>query len=128
MARNRSRAMLPLLVLLIIAAGMLVLSSYYLYRAFLSHREGATDASIYYSVIGVTGIVITFYMAFILRKRQFVKKVTPSVVTTTECAKCGFKSLRKYTKGDYVFKTVANCEKCNEPMVITAVYAEPEKK
>ena len=119
--------MLPLLILLIIATGMLALSAYYLYRAFLSYRERTTDA-IYYAVIGATGIAITFYMTFILRKRQFVKKEPPSLTTTTECVKCGFKSLRRFTKGDYVYKTVGNCEKCNEPMLITAVYAEPEKK
>lgn len=116
------------MILLIIAAGMLTLSSYYLYRAFLSYSEGKTDASVYYAVIGATGIVITFYMTFILRKRQIMKKEPPSVMTTTECVKCSFKSLRKFARGDYVYKTVGNCEKCNEPMVITAIYAEPEKK
>jgi len=119
--------MLPLLILLIIATGMLTLSTYYLYRAFLSYRKGETDA-IYYTVIGAIGIAITFYMTFILRKRQFMKKEPPALTTITECAKCGFKSLRRFTKGDYVYKTVGNCERCNEPMLITAVYAEPEKK
>jgi len=119
--------MLPIIILLIIAAGMLTLSTYYLYRAFLSFEEGATQSSIYYAVIGVTGIAITVYMTFILRKRSFAKKEPPPVMTTTECGKCGFKSLRKFTKGDFVFKTVGNCEKCNEPMVITTIYAEQKK-
>jgi len=120
--------MLPLIILLVIAMGMLSLSSYYLYRAFLSYGEGKTDASIYYAVIGATGIAITFYMTFILRKRQIMRKEPLPVMTTTECGRCGFKSLHKFAKGDYVYKTVGNCEKCNEPMLITAIYAEQEQK
>lgn len=125
---SKTRAMLPLLILIFIAAGMVVLSSYYLFRAYLSYREGAMESSIYYAVIGATGIAITVYMTFIMRKRTLTKKAEAPVLTTTECAKCSYKSMRKFAKGDYVYKTVGTCEKCREPMLITAIYAEPPQK
>ena len=128
MSKNRTRILVPLLILLVIAGAMLALSTYYLYRAFTSYQEGSTEASIYYGVIGATGIAITFYMTFILRKRATVKKEVLNVMTTIECAKCNFKNLRKFVKEDYVYKTVGNCERCKEPMLITAIYAEPPKK
>ena len=123
------RGMLPLIILLLIAAGMLSLSSYYLYRAVQSYMEGIADASIYYAVIGATGIGLTVYMTFILRKRTLVKKELAPVMTTIECEKCGYKNMRKFTRGDFVYKTVGNCEKCNEPMIMTTIYSEqPQKK
>lgn len=128
MSKNRSRIIIPLLILLIIAGGMLALSTYYLYRALLAYQEGSTEVSIYYGVIGATGIAITFYMTFILRKRSAIKKGVLNIMTTIECVKCNFKNLRKFVKGDYVYKAVGNCEKCNEPMLITAIYAEQPQK
>ncbi len=107
---------------------MLALSGYYIFRAFTSYQEGAIETSLYYGVIGFTGIAITFYMTLILRKRSTTKKKIVNIMTTTECGKCGFKSLRKFDKGDYVFKTLGNCEKCNEPMLITSIYAEQLEK
>jgi len=122
---SKTRAMLPLIILIFIAAGMVTLSSYYLLRAYLSYREGAIESSIYYAVIGATGIAITVYMTFIMRKRTVTKKAEVPVLTTTECAKCSYKNMRKFAKGDYVYKTVGTCEKCKEPMLVTAIYAEP---
>ena len=125
---SKTRAMLPLLILIFIAAGMVVLSSYYLFRAYLSYRDGAVESSIYYAVIGATGIAITVYMTFIMRKRTVTKKAEVPVLTTTECGKCSYKSMRKFVKGDYVYKAVGTCEKCSEPMLITAIYADPPQK
>ena len=50
------------------------------------------------------------------------------MLTTIECRKCGFKNVRPFAKGDYVFKAVENCQKCNEPMLITGIYIEEVKK
>lgn len=128
MSNSQRRVLLPLLILFLIAGGMLALSTYYLFKAFTTYQEGATETSIYYGVIGATGIAITFYMTIILRKRSAKKKKILDMMTTTECGKCGFKSLRKFAKGDYVFKSLENCESCNEPMLITSIYAEPSEK
>ncbi len=125
---GKTRILLPLIILLVIAGGMLSISVYYLYSAWIAFQRNDISTATYYSIIGGTGIVITFYTTFIARKRSTIKKETQSIVTTTECPNCGYKTVKKFSKGDYVFKTATNCEKCNQPMLVTAIYAEEPNK
>ena len=48
-----------------------------------------------------------------------------TVVTVEECPKCGIKNKRKFQSGDYVTKESGTCPKCNTPMYIKLIYAEP---
>jgi len=125
---GKTRVLLPLIILLVIAGGMLSISVYYLFSAWAAFQRNDITTASYYSIIGGTGIVITFYTTFIARKRSTIKKETPSIVTTTECRNCGYKTIKKFSKGDYVFKTAANCEKCSQPMLITSIFAEELNK
>ncbi len=52
---------------------------------------------------------------------------SPNVVTRIECQKCGFHQIRKFVKGDFVLKSVKNCQKCEEPMLIMGIYVEEDK-
>jgi len=86
-------------------------------------------ASYYLLLIGFLGAALSTYVLFQTRKR--IKRLsikTPSVTTTIECRKCGFKSIRDFQRGDYIFKEVDPCQKCNENMLITAIYKEVEEK
>jgi len=52
-------------------------------------------------------------------------------MTIIECRKCGFKNVREFQRGDYIFKQMGTCEKCNEPLLVTGIYREikePKKK
>jgi len=83
----------------------------------------------YLLLIGFLGAALSTYVLFQTRKR--IKRLSikiPSVTTTIECRKCGFKSIRNFQRGDYIFKEVDPCEKCNENMLITAIYREVEEK
>ena len=127
MSSSPKRPLTPIIILYIIAFGMLSLSAYYLYQALGAYTEGSMDRALFFAIIGLTGIGVTVYMMSTLMKRV-AKRITPPVMSTIECLKCGFKSIRKFAKGDYVFRTEGNCQKCNEPMLITAIYAEEVKK
>jgi hypothetical protein len=127
MSGNAKRRLTPLIVLYIIALGMLSLSTYYIFQAINAYIEGLVDRAIFFAIIGVIGVGATVYMMSNLMKRAARRVVTP-VMTTVECLRCGFKSIRRFARGDYVFKTEGNCKKCNEPMLITAIYAEEVKK
>ena len=116
-----------MIVLYVIAFGMLSLSAYYIYQALGAYSEGSVDRALFFAIIGFTGIGVTMYMMSILMKRA-AKHVIPPVMSTVECLRCGFKSIRKFAIGDYVYKTEGNCQKCNVPMLITAIYAEEIKK
>jgi hypothetical protein len=86
-------------------------------------------AAYYLLLIGFLGVALSTYVLFQTRKR--IRRLSikiPSVTTTIECRKCGFKNIRDFQRGDYIFKEVDPCQKCNENMLITAIYKEVEEK
>jgi len=50
------------------------------------------------------------------------------VLTTVECPKCGYKNSRDFRRGDYIFKIVEPCPKCNENMIVSSIYRKPKEK
>jgi len=76
-------------------------------------------------LIGFVGVGMSLYVLFQARRRVRRLNIAISPVTTTiECKKCSFKNVREFQRGDYVFKEVEPCQKCNEKMMITAIYRE----
>jgi ribosomal protein L40E len=57
-----------------------------------------------------------------------MKIEAPKVMTTVECRKCGTKNVREFKRGDYVFKDLEACKKCDDKMLITAIYKEVKEK
>ena len=61
-----------------------------------------------------------------------VQKQTPEPIRQTlsilKCGICGITSVRHYETGDYVFRTIGSCEKCNQPMKIDQIYSVKLKK
>ena len=49
------------------------------------------------------------------------------IYTVEECAGCGTKTKRNFKEGDYVFKEVGQCQKCNEKLMVTMIFGEPIK-
>ena len=83
----------------------------------------------YLLLIGFLGAGLSTYVLFQTRKRMLRLRIkAPSITTTIECIKCGFKSIRKFQRGDYIFKDVEPCQKCNEKMLITAIFREVKEK
>ncbi|MGC9345489.1 MAG: hypothetical protein ACP5ER_01675 [Candidatus Bathyarchaeales archaeon] len=83
----------------------------------------------YLLLIGFLGVAMSTYVLFQTRKRMLRLRIeTPSITTTIECRKCGFKSVREFERGDYIFKEVEPCQKCNENMLITAIYREVKER
>jgi hypothetical protein len=86
-------------------------------------------AAYYLLLIGFLGAALSTYV--LLQTRKKLKRLgikTPAITTTVECKKCGFKSIREFQRGDYIFKEVEPCQKCNENMLITTIYKEVEEK
>jgi predicted membrane protein len=84
----------------------------------------------YLLVIGFIAMTLSVYILFQSRKRAISMKIeTPAIMTTIECRKCGFKNVREFQRGDYVFKELGPCEKCpDDKMMITAIYKEVKEK
>jgi len=91
--------------------------------------EQNTEASWVLLLLGFVGVSLSTYVLFQTRRRlSKLKIVVPPVVTTIECKKCGFKNVREFQRGDYIFKEGEPCQKCNDKMLITAIYREVKEK
>ena len=127
-AKKPLQSLIPT-ILFILAITLLVLSAYFIYDGVVAMQNGSTD---YLSQIttGVFGILSSVYMLTRYMKRFRVpqKPPEPNIVTIVECKNCGLKQIRKFTKEDYILKSVENCVKCNIPMLINGIYSEEIKK
>ncbi len=106
---------------------MLILSVAALYQVVEAYRSGTLDlASI---VLGLSAIGISLYMLLQLKMKPLKLGFEPQkVLTTVECQKCGYKNIREFQQGDFIFKTVEPCPKCNEEAVISSIHRKPEEK
>jgi len=87
------------------------------------------DMATYLLAIGFIAMALSAYMLLQSRKRVASMKIeAPKVMTTVECRKCGFKSVREFQRGDFVFKDLEACQKCDDKMIITAIYKEVKEK
>lgn len=83
----------------------------------------------YLLLIGFIAMALSVYMLLQSRKRITSMKIeAPKVMTTVECKKCGFKSVREFQRGDFIFKELEACQKCEDKMLITAIYKEVKEK
>jgi RNase P subunit RPR2 len=81
------------------------------------------------AIMGLAGVALSAYVILQLRRRATrLSVVIPPIMTTVECKKCGNKNVREFQRGDYVFKDLDQCQKCNDKMMITAIYREVKEK
>jgi len=112
-------------IFLIIVFLTLILSLIAIYMSIWQFITGYEVEALSWLLIGFIGLSVSTYMLYQTRRRIRISIKPQSVVTTLICGKCGFKNLREFKRGDYVFKeTDETCPKCNEKMYIAAIYRE----
>jgi hypothetical protein len=122
------RRISPFLLVIILIVFILSLSALFMAVQSISDQTDLTS-SYSFLAIGVFGLAISAYMLLQTKaKPAHAALELPRVLTTLECPKCDFKSIRDFQRDDYVFKETGPCQKCNEPMKITAIYREVKKK
>ncbi len=111
------------LVIILVTLVMAIVS---LYQAF---RVEDLNTRINFAMIGATTLAFSAYLLFQSRRkmRRFTIKIQ-RVATTILCQKCGFKTIRDFQRGDYIFKETDECPKCNEKMLIASIYREAKEK
>jgi hypothetical protein len=115
--------------LMIIVLIVLALSIVALMLSVSAFVEGNAMVAGYLLVIGFIAMGLSVYVLFQSRKRAASMKIeAPKVMTTIECRKCNIKNVREFKRGDYVFKDLEPCQKCNDNMIITAIYKEVKEK
>ena len=114
--------MMIVLIVLALSIVALMLSV----NAFIAGNEMVAG---YLLIIGFIAMAMSVYVLLQSRKRIASMKIeSPKVMTTVECKKCGFKSVREFQRGDFVFKEIGACQKCEDKMLITAIYKEIKEK
>jgi len=115
-----------LLMIVLIVLALSIVSLIFSVSAFV---EGNELVAGYLLVIGFIAMGLAGYVLFQSRKRAASMKIeAPKVMTTVECRKCGFKSIREFQRGDFVFKDLNPCQKCDDTMIITGIYKEVKEK
>jgi len=105
-----------------------VLSIAALFLGFTTASQDSTSA-LPYMMIGFIGLAISAYMLLQAQRKPLQAALEmPKVVTTILCQKCGFKNIRDFERGDYIFKDTEPCPKCNEKMMVTSIYREVTEK
>ena len=100
-----------------------------LFNAVYFYAEENFEIAMILLIIGFFGLAACLYMFAEMRRRLLRLRIElPPITTTIECRKCGFKTVRGFQRGDYIFKEVDVCQKCNEKMLITAIYREVREK
>jgi hypothetical protein len=83
----------------------------------------------YFILIGFIGLALFAYMLLQTRRKPLhVALEMPRVITTILCQKCGFKNIRDFQQGDYIFKGTEPCPKCKKKMMVSSIYREVDEK
>jgi hypothetical protein len=122
-ATTKISTFLMLIVLIVIALSIVALIMA------VNVYPGQPELAVYLLVIGFIAMALAAYVLLQSRRRVASMKIeAPKTMTTVECRKCGFKSVREFKRGDFVFKELDPCQKCDDKMIITAIYKEVKEK
>jgi Na+/melibiose symporter-like transporter len=116
--------------IVILAAVLLSLSAILLASYIMNHPEVAgQEIALYLLLLGAVGVIFSAYTLFQIRNRLLRTRIeSPPITTTVECKTCGFKNVREFQRGDYIFKEGEPCQKCKAKTLITAIYREVKDK
>ncbi|MFQ6063991.1 MAG: hypothetical protein ACE5L6_00790 [Candidatus Bathyarchaeia archaeon] len=114
-----------LIAIVVIFLALSAVAFYYGIEAYVGGRDGSVLL-----LIGFSGFALSAYMLLQTRRKTQRLIFRPyQIATTMLCPKCGFKNIREFERGDYIFKEdVDDCPKCKEKMMIASIYREPEEK
>jgi len=95
-----------------------------------AYMEENLTSAVFLTITGVIAMTLSAYVLLQTRRAAVTTKLTAAkVMTQVECRKCGFKNVRDFQRGDYIYKELETCQKCpDDKMTITAIYKEIKEK
>jgi len=126
---SQERKISPIFLAIVLA--VLLLSVFLIYGGIDAYMKNDASGNLFLTT-GITILALLAYM--VLQTRRRVLRMATGlpmqpVTTTMQCQKCGFKNVRDFQRGDYIFKeTEQQCPKCNEKMSIASIYREVKEK
>ncbi len=120
-------------ILVVVIMIALLLSFVSIYLGLVEYLSSGTvsETALSYMSIGMVILALSTYMLYQTRKRmiRIISMELQPLSSTVQCNKCGFKNIREFKSGDYVFKeTDEMCPKDNIKMVISAIFREVKDK
>jgi len=80
-------------------------------------------------ILSVSAIALSVYLLLQMRRKPLIPDFEVlKVLTVIQCARCDYRSIRDFSKGDYVLKEVGSCPKCSGTLLIHSIFREVEKK
>ncbi len=76
----------------------------------------------------MVGFTFICFGATIIQMKKSPSDPVRQTLTILKCKSCGAIKVRNYESGDFIFKSVGICDKCNEPMEINQIYSVKLKK
>ena len=117
--------------LLVIVMITLVLALAFIYMGLQAYLGDKFEDGSLNLTLGMALLAISTYLLFQTKRRPLKKGLEIQPLNTTVlCQKCGFKNVREFQRGDYVFKEMDEpCPKCNEKTLsINAIFREVKEK
>ena len=71
----------------------------------------------------ITGFMIICFGSSLLQIQREAPEPIKQTLTITQCKKCNKTIVRHYEEGDFVYKKIDECNKCNIKMEITQIYS-----
>jgi len=101
-----------------------------MYSAFNFQQQGNMESFYFYAIASSVAIVLAVSSIMQMRRRiVLLQTAVTKVLSVVLCSNCGFKVVRAFGEGDFVYKEVGKCQQCSGPMRVESVYAEePAKK
>jgi hypothetical protein len=117
-------------VMVIFSVIILAWAVWAMYNAINFQQQGNTENFYFYAAASSIAIVLAVSSIMQMRRRiLLLQSLAVKVLSVILCANCGFKVVRAFTQGDFVYKEVGNCQQCNGTMRIDSIYVEePPKK
>jgi len=115
------------LAVILVTLGLSIIALYQAIEMYRNYQD--FSAVLNFMMMGVFGLALSTYMLFQTRRRMLKLTIEMQrIATTILCQKCGFKTIRDFQRGDYIFKEAEACPKCNEKMLIASIYREVKEK
>ena len=125
----QTRRVSPIMFAMIMIALLLALVA--IYWGFNEYLYGDPSTASFFLSVGIATLAVSTYMMYQTRKRiiRLTSLEMQPLSSTVQCMKCGFKNIREFKRGDFVFKeTEEMCPKDNLKMTISAIYREVKDK
>ena len=101
-----------------------------MYNAFNYQQQGNMESFYFYAAASSVAIVLAVSSIMQMRRRiKLLQSLAVKVLSVVLCGNCGFKVVRGFAEGDFVYKEVGKCQQCSGTMRVDSIYSEePAKK